>query len=682
MYLNGVWVYGIDNYAVSLQGFDLSAPAERKASYTNSFTIEDTEAVRILTEGAEQIDAYGDHPYSLLSAEIVENGEMLFHGLAQLTEFSDGWSVTLLSEKLGFFDSIDNKKISDLDLSDYDHVWSLDTISAYAGKEEGVVYPIVDPGVMDADIIPYDTITPAVYMLTLAKRIVNEAGYKPKGEWLTDELIKRAALPYVNGSPIAQDQQWVDERTARVTCTVVELGKSCDTKIPFNIDNDFNNGWVDGIFDESLPDVAVIKPLDNFDTNTHEYVCRNNMTLRVQAFQSFNVTILSGTCESHLIIKKNGQEVGKTYWKRDGVYNAMGRQDQIEIDKEIKCKQGDRISIEFMFGKLTWIGKYYVELSFDAAKTWASFIPVADVAFGTVWPVAKNLPDMSQKDLILSCAYLICGDFRIDEETREFEIIPLDNVREKLNEAENWSNRIDDAYVPKVKTLVEGLGQRNTLKWTEQSNKARIGYGDGVILTEAENYPATAPLLEMPFTSVVTSSRTLSGYGSPVLIETRTWSGTGDQRTVSSQSAPPCIVLIEPTYTQDVKTKTLNDEGNLVDKLVRLTGCWFGRRPGPIQNDRNRLTLCFSALQKQSEQSIISRSYKTLQNALKRPMKFTPYLFLRSSDIAKWSQGNLVRFTNVQAGKHYINDSIFYVNEISSYRSGVSCPVTLIPLSE
>lgn len=681
LYLNDVWVFGADSFALSLQGFDIAAPGIRKASFTNSFTIEDTLTVRNVTQGAEQIDSYGKR-YSLIPATLIDEGEVLFSGVAQLTKFVGGWSVTLLSSKLGFFDKIKNKSIQALDLHDLNHKWDLETISTFINSVQGITYPIIDPGVMENDVIPSDTITPSVFLHTLARRIIREAGYTPKGNWLNDDLIKRVALPYVGSGPKAHEQDWIDERTARVTTNIIELGKSCDTIIPFEVDNDFANGWVDGIIDESLPDLVAKKPLDNYNTTTHEYICPDNMTLKVTAWKSWNVTILSGTCESILIILKNGEPVGEAVWTKNGTYNLVGRTDSLTVEKEVKCQKGDRIKIQYRFGRRTLIGKYYVELSFNSANVWASFIPLDTVSIGTEWPVAQNLPDISCTNIILTCCYLLGADPYVDEITKEVELRALDEVRKRGDSVQDWTNRLDEAYEPELTALVDGLGQKNLFKWTEQQNKNRKGYGDGVIYTEAESYPEEETLLEMPFSAVVTSNQTLSGYGSPLLIPTRSWSGTGDSRSVSASDAPACLILVEPAYTKEVKTQRVTDEGEVVPATVYLTGAWFGRRPGPLQNADNRLTLCFSALKGQIEQPIIDRSYKVLQNALKRPVKFVPYLYLSSLDIGTWDQRTPVRLRNVRAGSHDIDDLIFYVNLISSYRSGLSCAVTLIPIDE
>jgi hypothetical protein len=85
-------------------------------------------------------------PYRKAKARLVKNGiEIVPDGYAILNESdNDGYSVQVLSGNMDFFKTIEGKKMSDLDLSEYDHTWNSATIIDSFSNTEGYIYSIID----------------------------------------------------------------------------------------------------------------------------------------------------------------------------------------------------------------------------------------------------------------------------------------------------------------------------------------------------------------------------------------------------------------------------------------------------------------------------------------------------------------------------------------------------------
>ena len=239
--------------SLTFQGNDLTNPTQRSTSFSNSFVLPDTQAIRDLLAGAEQLDAGGPSPYQLLPAYLIDEGETTFTGVIEFISFANGWKVNLLDGFVSFFDAIEGKNLIDLNLSRFDHPWTLEYITSIAGDDpaKGVVYPLIDYGGIQQGVVPYDTICPAVYAKTLIGQICADVGYQPVGAWLTDPLLMQLALPFVGATPKAHTDDWVEKRTAKITVDnpaniVLKDGQPVNLILPLNTDSLPLDGYLQG----------------------------------------------------------------------------------------------------------------------------------------------------------------------------------------------------------------------------------------------------------------------------------------------------------------------------------------------------------------------------------------------------------------------------------------------------
>ncbi len=193
LYLNGVWVAEVSP-VLSYQANDLTKPESLSATYALSFQLPDTLLIRDLTGNAEQLDSGGVYPYQTLKAQLVEAGELIFSGMARLTSFQAGWNIDLIQASKDLFTLLSDTPLRSLDLSRYDHAWTVASINAHAGKADGVVYPVIDYGHLEGQSLASDGIYPSVYAHTLIRQMLSLTGYHAVDGWLDEELIKRVAL--------------------------------------------------------------------------------------------------------------------------------------------------------------------------------------------------------------------------------------------------------------------------------------------------------------------------------------------------------------------------------------------------------------------------------------------------------------------------------------------------------
>lgn len=687
LYLRNKWVAPSSGIATTYQSNDLSKPDSLQVGYSNTFQLPDSIAVRTLTENAEQLDSGSRYPYKLIPAYVIDGGEYVFRGFAKLSEFTSGsgWKVVLYEEKYDLFTRLD-RSIRTADLARFDHAWTIENINARTNATDGVCYPVIDYGLISGNVVPNDTIFPAVFVHTIVRQMLKEEGYRLVGDFSTDPMAKRLILPFSEQEGVNHDEKWVKDRQARVCQSKPDYYTSrsaFDSSFvmeriqPLDIDNRPAEGWQQGV-------------MKNYNTSSERwgYVCDSNMRLRVQAMQMFKVYVSSGSVEFLFSVEVNGNNVHQEYFEAVAPHNLFGmRTDKIEIDTKINCKQGDKVELRFICRRRTKLGGFNVTIINDPESSWAAFTPDISVQTGDDWPVARNLPDLTGRALLVSLAQCFGGTWNVDTWRKEIKFVGLTQTVENTANAVDWSNRLDTGVEPGWVPKIDPYAQANYLKWTEtDESKATDGgmnYGDGVINVSDDSLDGQTDLFTLPFAASTPSGNELSGYGAPVLIKTRTVSGFGSNNvTINKQSAIPRLLLASiDGESVPVQTKRFARDGVTIEEItVNLKPCWFGPRPNVAINANTGFSLCFSPVKNlRGEMVLIDRSYEGLKRVLRRMRALGCSIRLRPDDIATLDFGRPIRLGRVALGSSLVlNTGFYYLNSINNYQSNQPCSVRLI----
>lgn len=691
LFLENTWVATADGIASTFQSNDLSKPATLQSSHTNTFSLPDSHSIRKLTQNSEQLDSSSKWPYKTLSARVIIRGETIFSGYAEFDHFSNGWDVTLFQEKKTLFDRLD-RSIRTADLSHYDHNWTLEQINLHADATEGVCYPLVDYGLLSAGILPNDTIFPAVYVKTLLTQLLHEEGYRLVGELSTDDLFRRLVIPFSESEPTGHDEQWQADRKARVARQAppdeVDRGTLgsryfIDRVQPYNLDNLIDQGIEQG-------------KLHPYNTVRFEYVCPDNMQLRVQALQAFKGLVVLGAIEVVLSVLVNGNEVANERFEASGPYNILySAIANVTLDETIKCQANDVVQLHLLAQRQTDIGAFRFTMYNDPDNSWASFTPDLTLHTGERWPIARNLPDVSGLSLLKALAYLMGGTWSVDAFRHQISFVSFSKIVRNTANAVDWSNRVDTGTEPGWTPRLDPYGQLNYLTWkeTEEAKKAQVAprglskgsttnYGNGVIPVEATTLDPEVPLFEMPFAASTDSDQTIPGYGNPPLVKIRTVSGFGSSLSINNQSTAPRLLLVSLDAPQPIQTKRLSSDNQTLEEVtVNLRPAWFGQRPNPAITNDTAFTLSFSSLLlNRGEQCIIDRYYDGLIRVLRRMRVLEVSLSLKPTDIASLDFERPIRLQRLRIGSLSITDGTYYLNKISDYVPGHPCRATLIAI--
>jgi hypothetical protein len=167
--------------ACSLKALEFGDLKTRNANYTNRFQLPKTAQNKNIFGFSDSEFSLSSKPYTKLPARLILNGiEVISTGIAYIVDCDEYFNINIFSGTFGFFDSVGEGKLLDLDLSDYD-----------LGASSDLLQPIVDDGSLDETSNPLDQVYTgyAFPYKILIEEIIAQAGYSKTGDIFSDAKL-------------------------------------------------------------------------------------------------------------------------------------------------------------------------------------------------------------------------------------------------------------------------------------------------------------------------------------------------------------------------------------------------------------------------------------------------------------------------------------------------------------
>lgn len=218
-------------------------------------------------------------------AYLVINGEIVIDGFIQLRKVrklvnvdSDGneiqYEVVIFNNAVDLLTELSEKTLADLDLSEYNHKYTVQSItqSWIHTWNDGYVYPMYGrvgengPASSTVDDYNVESFYPAIFYKKILDRIITEAGYGWTGSLKTDTLYENEIIPYIGEGRLKISDSVLSLRIFRATNTFD--GEAIPTQ-PLGIENYGTYSLIYG-----LPNTGNLIP---FQLNRNFYVPVSNV---------------------------------------------------------------------------------------------------------------------------------------------------------------------------------------------------------------------------------------------------------------------------------------------------------------------------------------------------------------------------------------------------------------------
>jgi len=386
----------------------------------------------------------------------IESDGIIQIGFAQLQSVQDTLSVVIKAGNSGFIDDLKGLSLSDINITDLDHVRDLATVNANRLNDytDGFVYPDVDYSLLlnITNPIPFWFLFPAVFIDPILRAIVEDRGYTIAGDILTNDTYRKMLIPFCRPY-LRVDDDFMTGNQFRSKLTPANLFVSIFTSIG-NFAAGFDNDSTEGYFDNPnaftlgvwgggisgtpsswyLPTIAATQTI-NFTTTftvTNWDTSRSNFQIRIDGL----------TTDIGLAQESNQPSA---IYKHQDAADANGTF-TIELSATETGIPTDNIHIKFeLLDSTSGFGSFNV-----AVASGVMFNELSDRYDGLgELDVAANLPDMKQTDfvkyLVNAFSLLIITDTFTNTVSFEF----FDDLQ--TNTAEDWSNKVDQTEIGEIK---------------------------------------------------------------------------------------------------------------------------------------------------------------------------------------------------------------------------------------
>lgn len=610
------------NYQIN----DLAELKDRQANFSQQFKVPKTQKNISILGWANLVQSTTEKPYRKLPAVIVKNGvQVLPNGFAIIEGTDKDFNITVTSAIVDLMDKLKERKLSDLDLSAWDHVMDVATMDASKLNTEGYIYCVVDynndPLFCDdgAYTMKVSRNPPMMFVHTIIEKIFEEAEVSFQGDVFTRDKYKRMLLQLATDG-FNHSDQWVEDNKVKAYSTF-------DTTIV----------WAD---------VLRFLPFDDDSVQGHDPGGNWNSTFRYEKTSvkvkfklHLDVTINSGTFA--IEIRFGPATVVHTFptVTASGVY-------------EWESPELQRDSLSNFAG--FWVNQ---PTGTDSATfntgSWIDVEYIKTNVYGTDIQIAGVMPDISQKEFIKAIlAHLYAGMPSIDPFTGVYKVVTFQEVVDKIPYANLWNEKLHmDRDTWKHGYRIGKYAQRNWLKYTEDENVTK-GLGDGYFDIDDEVLEKETTLFTLPFAATDSVFRFGNGKKIPLI---QLWDSDGENITTK----PRILLLdIDETPAGPPFLNYIDDAGNFTPVTADVPYCHF-------IDESMEDNLGF-------DDDVIENEYPGLIATLQRLKVFESPFFIRSSEM-----NNLDHYTPV-----YVPElsSYFYINKVKGFTGKGLTKVELIRL--
>jgi len=417
----------------------------RQGYYSNTFKLPRTANNLDVFGVPTELNSSDTTRWERLECTIITDGVYQVFGFAQLQSVKDEISVVVKGGNADWIDLLSGKELTDLDLSDLDHIQNLANVTAnrFNDYTSHYVYPDIDYGMVKNlnGSISHFMLFPSVFVKTLIDRMFSQNGIALTNVLDSVALYQQLVMPFSNDEML-HSNSWVESKGFNVHVPAHTIDVVDGFALWYaGIDNDSTGGFFDndnqitlGAWGNSVP-LAGYTPNEPFDqtfTAVIEFTVTNWINLTsILSFVFVNVGVL----ESNVGYNHTDAE-------GNGVFTAtISARTITELFETIEVSSRN------------------VGVTIDSAII--TNIPEDTYIRGSVWDFSRNLPTkFKQLDLIKYVVNAFSLIIVPDLTNSSIEFVYFDDIPN--NTGEDWSDKIDQSEEPEI-TQTYGKYKRNNV---------------------------------------------------------------------------------------------------------------------------------------------------------------------------------------------------------------------------
>lgn len=489
-------LFGNEDIVETSSIFDLSNISSRSSDYSNEFNLPKTKNNIEIIGHADLITAINTLPYKRTKCVIVLGGIPYKNGFIEITTVYDTIKAKFFLGNVNFYDIIKSQNINEYDWSTYNHTWGVTAAVASASNTSGFIYPLINYGAQTTSLyLNIRKVLPCTFNKTISDKIINSNGYTANYDFDTSDF-DTAIIPFASKNPqYPSDYLLLNSVDASNTSNYsrIQIIPIVYDTLALNIDKDIN--FTD------LADVGSTNQYNVFTSGTSIYwnTSQNIFTANAPGVYSYSLFVefvnyadyhfdgvspdihpghglpptggprMLGFANIAKIIKVSGSSETAIDSASAGSTHVGG----FTISGSIYLNQGDILKSTYQQGgvvSFAYTGIVTPEQydSFDLVLTpqikSTSTLNIAlqnNFVFNGLLVYNQAIPKLKASDFFRDQCIRFGLIISVDEDLKIVSLRKFDDVTANSNNADDWSNKIDETQELTIEYKYDTYAQNN-----------------------------------------------------------------------------------------------------------------------------------------------------------------------------------------------------------------------------
>jgi len=456
---------------------------ERQSSFTNKLDLPAT-GLNLQACGLVQGNDQSILKYSRQIGQVKSNGiEVMNSAEFTIESIQDRISVLINSDNSVFFDAISKLKLRDLDLSELDHVWCMqseyDTITNT--WEDGLIYPIHDTGNQSRSYnsLQCQGLIPHVLAKYLINKIADNFGYTMEGAWWEHPMFELIMVSITEARTGVRLQEQVQVTATKTSNQTFGLVFNTWTKVTSwgSVTTDIWNVW------------------DGNSPSGYEVKFPGKYTLKVRfesdiakGFPADPLNIVEARFRIRCFQIDDGGATVTVLGQTEIVSTSVGAFDDevtVSIALETIRPESQDSNVYCIFEAYQRGGAtgspsdpyYNTVLEVDYARFSVEYIDAEFTHYNRPINIQESLPDWNCSDLLKQVCNIAGVIPIVNEWDKKIRLMMLNEIAANKVIARKWQDKIDLSTTPNYTFKVDGYGRTMFMQWKQDK---RYGYSINV----------------------------------------------------------------------------------------------------------------------------------------------------------------------------------------------------------
>ncbi|CAB4218229.1 hypothetical protein UFOVP1605_14 [uncultured Caudovirales phage] len=550
---------GDEKIEVDYTIFDITKIESRGGARSYSFDLPKTDRNKSVLENPEMVNNLSQVPYTRLKCRCYVDGVDTLIMFCEVASVKDSYAIRLYGSNSDLFASIKDLKLSELDMSEFDHYWTLPVIAAGMARTvtQGYVYPLIDyhldsPNAYinnDNKIVRGDFLLPALYYNYVLQKIFDNTGYT----WINTVESETATLIipafHQNQSNFYAPKKYEGTFGINNNMAIGYFG-SAGTYYAFDTVTNYNGNYY------QLPYNSAFSPFNRCLKFQDNIKFHFKMVFEIINPVSYGQQLLY----TFFFKDNNGNTV---YAANSVIINMLPGTNTYTLDFEFQTPtHNSELELIFFQG----VGTTQMTMT-NVSTVEISNVEVQELqllTYGEYLSLPAILPDITQLELLKNYMQMFCLLPVIDEPNKIVTLVKFDDILLNVPNCYDWGNKLDLTEDAEITFIQDSYGQNNNFIYKQDGDEPKPIGTDGSIVINNSNLEKEKDVVELVF----------AGTNSVVRIEGANVDNIGifENGEYKSEREPRVLVANIQTYPYTI---TLQDSGMTAYAVVTFSRPYF-----------------------------------------------------------------------------------------------------------